>query len=126
MLDELRYRRPLETLITKHLESYRAHLSAVLAAKEAEAGHLASEIATIERERILTVEPALRRAREDLAAIGRKVDRARAEREREEEYERLTWQVAELQHEVADLRASWSWRISAPLRRVYALLRGRP
>jgi glycosyltransferase involved in cell wall biosynthesis len=125
MLDDTRYRRPLTTLITKHEQAYRAHLPAILAAKEAEAQHLIREIATIERDRVLSLEPALRRAREELAATARKAERARRERTREEEHERLAWKVTELEREVADLRASWSWRMMAPLRRLYSLLRGR-
>jgi glycosyltransferase involved in cell wall biosynthesis len=125
MLDEQRYRRPLDTLIAKHEQAYRAHLSAILAAKEAEAQHLIGEIATIERDRLLSVEPALRRAREELAATARKAERARVERARDEEHERLAWRATELEREIADLRASWSWRVTAPLRKLYALLRGR-
>ena len=83
------------------------------------------EIAAIERDRLLSVEPALRRAREELAAVARKAERARAERAREEEHERLAWKAKELAREVADLRASWSWRLTAPLRQLYSLLRGR-
>lgn len=126
MLDARRYRRPLDTLIAKHEQSYRSHLPAILVAKEAEAQHLIREIAAIERDRLLSVEPALRRAREELAAVARKAERTRAERGREEEHERLAWQAKELEREVADLRASWSWRLTAPLRQLYSLLRGRP
>ena len=125
MLDQQRYRRPLEVLIARHEQAYRAHLPEILAAKEAEAQHLIHEIATIERDRVVALDPALRRAREELAAIAAKAERARADRAREEEHERLAWKTKELEREVADLRASWSWRITAPLRRLYALLRGR-
>jgi glycosyltransferase involved in cell wall biosynthesis len=125
MLDQQRYRRPLETLIAKHEEAYRAHLPAILVAKEAEAQHLVREIATIERDRVLSLEPALRRAREELAAVARKAERARIERAREEEHEGLTWKAAALEREVAGLRASWSWRVTAPLRLIYSILRGR-
>ena len=72
------------------------------------------------------LEPALRRAREELTALTRKADRARMDRAREEDHERLKWRAAELQREVADLRASWSWRLTSPLRRAYALLRRTP
>jgi glycosyltransferase involved in cell wall biosynthesis len=125
MLDEQRYRRPLDALIAKHEQAYRAHLPAILVAKEAEAQHLIREIATIERERLLSVEPALRRAGEELAAVARKAERARAERAREEEHERLAWKARELEREVADLRRSWSWRVTAPLRKLYSLMWGR-
>src|SRR3954465_6449590 len=125
MLDQQRYRRPLETLIAKHEEAYRRHLPAILAAKEEEARHLVREIATVERDRVLSVEPALWRAREELAAVAPKAEHARVERAREEEHERLTWKAAELEREVAGLRASWSWRVTAPLRTVFSIPRGR-
>ena len=126
MLDEERYRKPLDVLLTKHEPAYRSHLREVLIAKEREAQHLVHEIATIERDVVLSLEPALRRAREELAALTRKADRARMDRAREEDHERLKWQAAELQREVTDLRASWSWRLTSPLRRAYALLRRTP
>jgi len=125
MLDDTSYRRPLTTLVAKHEQAYRAHLPAILATKEAEAQHLIREIATVERDRVLSLEPALRRAREELAAVARKAERIGRERMREEEHERLAWKVTELEREVADLRRSWSWRVTSPLRSLYSLLRGR-
>jgi glycosyltransferase involved in cell wall biosynthesis len=124
MLEEARYRRPLEGLIGKHEAGYRAHLAAVLVAKESETQGLTKEIARLERDRIISLEPALRRAREELASISTKAERARAVRGLEEENERLAWKAAELERQVTDLHASWSWRITTPLRRLYSLVRG--
>jgi glycosyltransferase involved in cell wall biosynthesis len=123
MLDRERYRRPLETLFAKHEQAYRAQLSEIFAAKAAEARHLIDEIATIERDRVLRLQPALRRAREELAAGAAKAERARIEQEQKDQLERLTWKANELEREVAALRSSWSWRVTAPLRKLYSLFR---
>jgi glycosyltransferase involved in cell wall biosynthesis len=125
MLQEQAYRRPLEVLVAKHADAYRGHLAPVLVAKEAEVLHLTREIADLERDRLVTLEPALRRAREELDAISQKVSRVQALRLREEEHERLAWKAAELERQVVDLHGSWSWRITAPLRKLYSLFGGR-
>lgn len=124
MLDAQAYRRPLEALVQKHEASYRTHLTDVIAAQEAEVLHLTREIAELERDRLTTLEPALRRAREHLEATVEKKTRVQAARVREEEQERLAWRAAELERQISDLHASWSWRITAPLRKLYTLLGG--
>ncbi len=123
MLEEEAYRRPLEVLVRKHAAAYRAHLVDVMAAREEESLQLAREIADLERDRLVELEPALGRAREEHDAAAAKAVRVRRVREREEQLERLTWTAAELQREVADLRASWSWHLTAPLRALYGFLR---
>jgi glycosyltransferase involved in cell wall biosynthesis len=125
MLDERKYRRPLQVLIDKHEDSYRADLPSVVVAKEAETRHLIGEIATIERDLIVSLEPSLRRAKEELAAIRRKAERARVDQIRQDELDRLKWKSSELERRIAELHASWSWRLTAPLRRLYSLFRGR-
>lgn len=125
MLEAERYRRPLETLIEKHEDAYRAHLTDVIVAKEVEAQGLAREIALLERDRILSLEPALRRAREEFEAISGKAERARILRALQEQNEHLVWKASELERQVADVHASWSWRITAPLRALYSTLRSR-
>jgi GT2 family glycosyltransferase len=124
MLDEQQYRRPLEVLVRKHEAAYRDHMIPVLVAKEAETLHISREIADLERNALVELEPALRRAREELDAISRKAERVRATRAVEEERERLASKAGELEREVRSLRASWSWRITAPLRKVYARITG--
>jgi hypothetical protein len=64
----------------------------------------------------------LRRAREDLDAVGRKASHARAVQSQRNEHTQLAWKAAELERQITELHASWSWRITAPLRRLYALL----
>ena len=62
--------------------------------------------------------------REELDAIARKAERVRADRTRDDELTRLAWKAGELERQVAELHASWSWRITAPLRKLYAVFRG--
>jgi len=124
MLDEQTYRRPLDVLVSKHDAAYREHLIAVLVAKEAEGLHLSREIADLERNALVELGPAMRRAREELDAVSRKAARVRAVRAVEEEHERLAWKARELEREVRELRASWSWRVTGPLRRIYARITG--
>jgi glycosyltransferase involved in cell wall biosynthesis len=124
MLEEQRYRRPLDVLVRKHETAYGTHLIQVLVTKEADVLHLSREIGDLERNALVNLEPALQRAREELDAISKKAARVQAARTREEDCKRLAWKAAELEREVRDLRSSWSWRITAPFRKVYARVTG--
>ncbi len=121
MLGEAAYRAPLSTLLAKHEGAYRDHLLDVVLAQEAESMHLAREIASVERGLLLEIDPALRRAREELGAAAAKAARVRAGKEQEEELIRLRHHTAAMQSEIAALRASLTWRLSAPFRALYDL-----
>ncbi|MCA1560233.1 MAG: glycosyltransferase family 2 protein [Acidobacteria bacterium] len=123
MTAESSYAAPLERLIASHEAAYRTHLVDVLVSKEAEAVQLLREVSALTRDRITVLAPTLARALEERAAVSAKADRVRADLDREYQRDRLVLQAAELQREVAALRSSWSWRITAPLRRAYGWVR---
>ncbi len=124
MIAEGAYRRPLQHLVEKHEPFYRSHLIDVMIANAAESFHLQRELSEMQRAHAVELGPALQRAREESAALASKVERVRPLQEREDERLRLSSEAAELRREVAALRSSWSWRLTAPLRRIYALLAG--
>jgi glycosyltransferase involved in cell wall biosynthesis len=124
MIDPAAYRAPLATLVARHRDAYRSHLIDVLVSKEAESLHLLEQVATMQRDMVTSVEPALARAEEELKAVEAKVTRLAPAIELAVEHDRLAGKVGELEREVAAYRSSWSWTLTAPLRYVYALLTG--
>jgi glycosyltransferase involved in cell wall biosynthesis len=122
MTGSVRYERPLRRLVAKHEAAYRDHLIDVLLAGTAESLHLQREMSEMQRDAAVVVRPALRRAREEMTATAHKAARVRAEHERKQELERRRLQVSELGKEVRALRASWSWRLTTPLRKVYEVM----
>jgi glycosyltransferase involved in cell wall biosynthesis len=125
MLDEAAYRAPLQRLVEKHADGYRAHLVDVLAAKQVETLQLAAEIDRLERDALLVLQPSCRRAREEADAVAAKAGRARAIVEARARQEETAWRAGELEREVRELRSSWSWRITSPLRVLFAIATGR-
>ena len=102
-------------LVARHPESFSRHLKHLVVRRNADmaAGWALSDN---DRERLeLEALPALARARDDVVDAERR--HSRWEREREIEQQRQ-----QLAHEVAALRASLSWRLTAPLRSVGTLV----
>jgi GT2 family glycosyltransferase len=101
----------------------RLRLAEDIAARTAELGALQEERGRALREEAARAEALgadLARARHDAERSRQDVDRARQETERTRE------DVIRLDAEVRALRSSLSWRLTKPLRAVYARLLGRP
>ena len=106
-------------LVDKHAASYRAHLLTLLERKDRElAGYLRENR---ERERAIEeqLEPMVASARAELARLH---DKLAAREAAGGERRALETALAHARHEVAALRASWSWRLSAPARAAWAML----
>jgi glycosyltransferase involved in cell wall biosynthesis len=119
MTAEGAYERAMRTLVQKHDRAYRAHLIDVILAGATESFHLQREVSEMQCADAVIVEPAMRRAQEELAVVARKAARVSVEVEREHERERLAWEAAERAREIRALHESWSWRVTAPLRWLY-------
>jgi glycosyltransferase involved in cell wall biosynthesis len=109
-------------ILAKHRESYRQHLGELTRRREADIARLLAEIHDLDLDHHGWLLPQIDRAREELSAVRAKVARVERERAREAELARLEGRAAALEHEVADLRGSMSWKITAPLRAVYGWL----
>jgi glycosyltransferase involved in cell wall biosynthesis len=108
----------------KHREAYRDHLFEVLLRQEAETAALLRRNDELERQIASDLEPAVARRRAELESLRAKLAPPRTSRERDLE---AALQAAAT--EVAALRDSASWRVTAPLRDVYGWwlrLRGTP
>ncbi len=115
-------------LIDKHRASYEAHHLEVLLRKEADAADLLRTNDEIEREIHSSLLPALARRRAELEALQRKLQQADAVEQSRARLDALERQLADVSGqlrataaEVAGLRGSRSWRLTAPLRAVYDL-----
>jgi glycosyltransferase involved in cell wall biosynthesis len=110
------------SLLERFAGDCRRHVIDLTVAHEVRNWELARAIHSLEAERRGYLEPDVRRLREQVEALRGKVDRAELRtgplREARAHGARLEAQVASLAAEVTAVRASWSWRLTAPLRLV--------
>jgi glycosyltransferase involved in cell wall biosynthesis len=106
-------------LLEKHRATYERYLPEVLALKEAECGRLLLGNWHVEHEIETQLRPQVAARRGELERLASDLNRAREESmatdQRVRELERALEQA---RNEIVELRASWSWRMTAPLRRV--------
>jgi glycosyltransferase involved in cell wall biosynthesis len=126
----------MDYLIRKHEQSYREHLTDVLLWKDARLLELRSANDRMEHDIESRLAPVVERRHRELELIREKLDHARLQRkaqdacaavpvlEREVERQRRDLDTVRLEHarahdEVAALRSSISWRLTAPLRMLW-------
>ena len=132
----------LAYLMRKHRDSYHAHVFDVLRWKEEQITALGRENLGLEQELDGYLEPSLERRQAELQHLRDGLERLRRPRsecdettvvpdlqaeleERRKEIEALRSEYQRCLLEVVELRASASWKITAPLRASYELLRRR-
>jgi glycosyltransferase involved in cell wall biosynthesis len=111
-------------LVQKHRRSYEAHALDLLLRREAEFARLTRECHDLTLEHDTWLEPQVAAHREAIALLGAREQAVRGEQAREAERVGLELALAAARREVAELRASWSWRITGPLRAAFGWFRG--
>ena len=98
--------------IAKHRDTYRAHLFDVLLHQDAETAAMLRRNDEIERYLASELEPAVALRRQELATLGSRLETT-------DRHADLETALRAASDEVSALRASMSWRITAPLRGAY-------
>ena len=104
-------------LVRKHADRYRPHLGGLLVRREQDIGRLRGQIHDLDLEHHRWMAPELARRRNDLAILRRTAADAAAGGSLGSPA--LPASLAAARAEVAALRSSMSWRITAPLRAIY-------
>jgi glycosyltransferase involved in cell wall biosynthesis len=121
-------------IVERHSRSYEAHLLDLLLRREWTIANLCRGIRAVEDELHTFVEPALVERRTEVERGRSRLEAVEGADRAERERQALTARVASLDAEVErqratigerdrEFRASWSWRLTAPLRCVYERLR---
>ncbi len=130
MMKSVGHPRLYRYIVEKHAASYAAHLAALVTRREEDMSNLRLHTHDLELEHYRWLDPELAKWRDDVAMLERKV--ARAERDRADaearaqahaEIHRAHAELDRLRGEVGELRTSISWRVTAPLRALYELIR---
>jgi glycosyltransferase involved in cell wall biosynthesis len=108
-----------EYRVSKHNDSYRAHLVDVLLHQDAETAALLRHNDHKERYIASELEPAIAARREELASLEERLASARAPVGNAQRVTELESALRATATEVKALRASMSWRITRPLRDAY-------
>lgn len=123
-------------LVAKHRDSYAKHLFEVILRKEADADGVGTAIATTESDLATRLVPLVEMRRRELARLRAKLDGGpdvsplgarldALECELGDPHghpEAIESALGAARQEIRELRDSWSWRITAPLRAAYGLL----
>jgi glycosyltransferase involved in cell wall biosynthesis len=113
----------IEYLVRRHARSYRAHSQEVVRFKDGEHDKLEKLNAIVEQE-VEMLASSVERRREELALLTRRLADARQVEARQAALEAAEAAYKAAISEIAALRSSASWRITAPLRALYDVLLG--
>lgn len=109
-------------ILAKHRDSYRHHLAELTLRRDLEIARLVREVYDLDLDHHGWLAPEMDRAGREVGVLREKERRVTADKARQAELDRLSANVEALGHDVADLRRSMSWQVTAPLRMVYGWL----
>ncbi len=106
-------------IIGKHPESCARHLPDLVLRRERAIADTATSIQAAEADLRTWLEPAVAERRREVARARARLDEVLAVEELRRQAAHASARAAELERRVQALHASWSWRVTAPLRRLY-------